>query len=472
MEKIIKSKLSLILIVSILLGNISLFSPVFSQEIETGLEEIEVLEENLKDIELVLEDEIELNQTTSSNNLDLRDDLKKLEKAESSTIEDSTIEPTSLMMVRRSFKVDYNAVEVSLRTKSIKSKLINLLDTIDILELERLKASYSAEVEIVNDISQIIGDVFSLYNNIASIKDFKTAVKSIKSIIKDLRLIRGQIHTLRMKFNINKINSNLNIRYIENVAKHLDKNLVYKQNDLKTFFIKRLDSSINKELLALEIKSNRMKIYFNKKDLSKLEARLNELIEIIDYTRQYIDANYESLASLDLNRYIDNLNQDTGEYAKIILSINSNLSYCKENILASESISASIKSLIGGLDQDISRLYENPRLIGVDDISNLNEDLSILDYYLSSESLGRDRISNRKEYKRIKKEISILENLLNINNQIDFLRESNELDEKSFNKKLSRLSKDINQLDKDFKSLYLGELTRFTSPEPSLELAI
>ncbi len=464
MGKSVVKKTAMVILLSIIFGQISIFSQVYAKDVELISqedEELKLFEESLEEALEFLENEIEVedskNDRAGLENLSIKEDLRELENLEevkeiktNSPLRMYSMEVASIDTVVESEKDE--------KTEEIKNKLTGILDTIDILELERLKASYSAEAEIAGDIGETITNVLSLYTNISQIKDFKSAIASIKSIIQDIKTIKHNIQVLKLKINVNKLDRNLNLRYISQIENHIEKRIFDKaiQNELRLFYIKRLDSSINKELLKLEVKSHKSKLYANQGDIDSIELRLDEIKLIIDYTDKYIKAHYDDLKNVEnLDRYLENT------YQLYIDTIIENLVVAQNDVDSKDNINLDIAGLFDEINLEIVRLKDDFENINYEDIEDLKDILARVDYYISTQSIGKSKTNNKKLYKTVKSNIDGLYKIIEINEEIAYIVDKYTFESeysKTFEKEVNKLLSLINGQEKDIRDRNLEKI--------------
>lgn len=464
MGKSVVKKTAMVILLSIIFGQISVFSQVYAKDVELISqedEELKLFEESLEEALEFLENEIEVedskNDRAGLENLSIKEDLRELENLE----EVEEIKTSSPLRMYSMEVASIDAVvenEKDEKTEEIKNKLTGILDTIDILELERLKASYSAEAEIAGDIGETITNVLSLYTNISQIKDFKSAIASIKSIIQDIKTIKHNIQVLKLKINVNKLDRNLNLRYISQIENHIEKRIFDKtiQNELRLFYIKRLDSSVNKELLKLEAKSHKSKLYANQGDIESIELRLDEIKLIINYTDKYIKAHYDDLKNLEnLDRYLENT------YQIYIDTIIENLVVAQNDVDSKDNINLDIAGLFDEINSEVVRLKGDFENINYEDIEYLKDILARVDYYISTQSIGKSKTNNKKLYKTVKSNIDGLYKIIEINEEIAYIVDKYTFENeysKTFEKEVNEILTLINSQEKDIRDRNLEKI--------------
>ncbi len=398
---------SLILMMSLILSNIL---PVFASEYEVeSFEELDLLEEDIEEIESFLESEIRIGESSEElEDFSIKEDLEDLRRLENYRNIYRSSGNAGFYGLGMAAGYDNIRLETLDRTISIKSKLTSLIDTLDIVELERLKASYGAEADISKDIGKVILKILSLYENVDGITSFQSALKSVKGIIRDLREIKSMIRSIKVKININKLDRNLSLNYVKEVDSYIENKIfdASLKEDARKFFFLRLDSSINKELLKLEMRSERLKISPSKEDLKSLDKRFQELRSIIDY----MDKNFQN--EFDKNK----------TYSEYMSRVEKNRSELELSLDFRETLSKEVTEKLEDLSYALEEARRDHLSFKSVDLVELEEKLAVLDYYISNQPL-RERKNNYKLYTSLDGDLKNLKRDLSLRSELEELLE-------------------------------------------------
>lgn len=465
MKKLLKNQILSVLLLSIIIFTNAIFPlKVNALDSDLGvddLEKIEDMEDLLKDIETYLEKELESveeDKDTEDNILDNSEieDLNLGKDLEDLKLIEKIMEEENKGHIERAAMTSGNYMFSQYKTSLIKNKLKKLIDTIDIFELERIKSSYQAEKDLAEDIGQIILKVANLYSNIESIRDFNSAIRAVKNTVEDIRYIKELIKTLKVKFSINKLEKNLNEDYIREIERYIDNKIVKLalKDEARNFFIIRLDSSVNKELLKLEAFSSGINITNNTGPIQEIDTRLEEIQKVIKIEEEQIYKHINVVGKTDdLENKLAKINLD---YLTYIENIKKHLDEIKNYEKIKLSGDREIKEDLNLLEAKIEKIKQNIYQLKDEDFFEIEKTSNIIKFKIDTQEDSKLRRENKDLYSKLEKDYnSIKFDYTLYYDLVDFQDEVNHINyySKDLEKKVENLENRINKQEDGSKRL-------------------